>query len=127
MQIHGIDHINIRTHDLDRLCRFYTEVLGLEIGERPPFGQPGAWLYAGGHPIVHVTVADAEATGDTLPVDHYALSAEGLQDTLGRLEKADVDYQMVDVPARSMKQIFVKDPDGISVELNFSAPEDVSG
>lgn len=126
MRVNGLDHINIRTHDLDKLCWFYTEILGLELGDRPSFDTPGAWLYAGGHPILHVGVADGPRSGDTLPVDHYALSVEGLAETVDRLDSAGIDYQLVDVPGRAMKQVFVKDPDGISVELNFSAPEDVA-
>ena len=31
-----------------------------------------------------------------------------------------------DVPARAMKQIFVRDPDGVTIELNFSNPDDVA-
>ena len=33
---------------------------------------------------------------------------------------------MFDVPGRAMKQIFVRDPDGVSLELNFSNPDDVA-
>ena len=126
MRINGIDHLNIRTHDLERLCRFYTQVLGFEEGDRPPFDSPGAWLYAGGHPVLHVSVAAEAAGGDTLPFDHIAFEAEGLTDTVARLEGAGVDYRMVDVPRRAMKQIFIVDPDGVSIELNFSNPKDVT-
>ena len=87
MRINRIDHFNIRTRDLDRLCEFYTQVLGLEIGERPPFDSPGVWLYAGGHPILHVGVSsddDATKRDDTLPLDHIALETEGLADAVAR-------------------------------------------
>jgi catechol 2,3-dioxygenase-like lactoylglutathione lyase family enzyme len=39
-------HYSIRTTDLDRSQRFYTEVLQLRVGFRPPFDFPGVWLYA---------------------------------------------------------------------------------
>lgn len=129
MRINRIDHFNIRTRDLDRLCEFYTKVLGLEIGERPPFDSPGVWLYAGGHPILHVGVAnddDAPKRDDTLPLDHIALETEGLADAVARLEKAGVEYRMFDVPGREMKQIFVRDPDGVALELNFTQPDDIA-
>jgi catechol 2,3-dioxygenase-like lactoylglutathione lyase family enzyme len=125
--ISGIDHINIRTRDLDRLCRFYVGVLGMEIGDRPPFPNPGVWLYAGGSPVVHVSVSDEPVVGDTQPFDHYALNAHGLADVRARLEQAGIDYSLVDVPGRAMKQVFVKDPDGLAVELNFTDPADVAG
>lgn len=130
MRVNRIDHFNIRTRDLDRLCEFYTEVLGLEIGDRPPFDSPGVWLYAGGHPILHVGIEkEVERTSgrdDTLPLDHIALETEGLAEAVARLEKAGVEYRMNDVPGRQMKQIFVRDPDGVALELNFTSPEDVA-
>ncbi len=127
MRVNGIDHFNIRTRYLDRLCAFYTNVLGLEIGDRPPFDSPGVWLYAGGRPILHVGIArDAgEDSDNTLPLDHIALETEGLADALERLDGAGVAYRMFDVPGRAMKQIFVRDPDGVSIELNFTNPEDL--
>ena len=92
MRINRIDHFNIRTRDLDRLCEFYTQVIGLEIGDRPPFDSPGVWLYAGGHPILHVGIAkDGDQHGkadNTLPLDHIALETEGFVDTLARLDGA---------------------------------------
>jgi catechol 2,3-dioxygenase-like lactoylglutathione lyase family enzyme len=130
MRINRIDHFNIRTRDLDRLCEFYTQVLGLEIGDRPPFDSPGVWLYAGGHPILHVGMEkgdDSEGrSDDTLPLDHIALETEGIADAVSRLEKAGVEYRMFDVPGREMKQIFVRDPDGVALELNFTNPEDIA-
>jgi catechol 2,3-dioxygenase-like lactoylglutathione lyase family enzyme len=130
MRINRIDHFNIRTRDLDALCRFYTEVLALEIGDRPPFDSPGVWLYAGGHPILHVGVANEgeEAGRDdgTLPLDHIALETEGITEAVARLDKAGVEYRVFDVPGRAMKQIFVRDPDGVALELNFTNPDDIA-
>ncbi len=130
MRVNRIDHFNIRTRDVDRLCEFYTKVLGLEIGDRPPFDSPGVWLYAGGHPILHVGIAkvggDKGRADNTLPLDHIALETEGYVDTVARLEGAGIEYRMVDVPARDMKQIFVRDPDGVALELNFTNPEDLA-
>ncbi len=130
MRVNRIDHFNIRTRDLDRLCEFYTKVLGLEIGDRPPFDSPGVWLYAGGHPILHVGIAK-DGNGDsesdnTLPLDHIALETEGLADAVERLDGVDIEYRMSDVPGREMKQIFVRDPDGVTIELNFTNPDDLA-
>lgn len=129
MRINRIDHFNICTRDVDALCEFYTTVLGLEIGDRPPFPNPGVWLYAAGHPILHVGIAkDGEQEGrdDTLPLDHIALETEGILDAVARIEKAGIDYRLVDVPGREMKQIFIRDPDGVALELNFTTPDDIA-
>jgi len=125
--ISGLDHINIRTSDLDRLCKFYVDVLGMEVGERPSFDVPGAWIYAGGQAVLHVVVTNKPARGNTQPVDHFALNAHGCAAIEKRLQKAKSAYRVADVPGRAMKQIFVSDPDGVSVELNFTDTKDVSG
>ena len=125
MPIHSIDHFNIRTTDLPRLVSFYTEVLSFELGERPPFDSPGAWLYIDSHPLLHVSVTDQAANGDTQPFDHIAFRTTGLNETIKRLDSAAVPYKLVDVPGRAMKQVFITDPDGIKLELNFSEAPDV--
>ena len=40
----------IEPQDLERTKNFYCDVLGLEIGDRPPLDFPGYWLYSGGVP-----------------------------------------------------------------------------
>ena len=37
-------HTAIKTADLHASVRFYTEVLGMVVADRPPIGFPGAWL-----------------------------------------------------------------------------------
>ena len=54
MALNGLNHYTIRPADLERTKDFYTEVLGLEIGYRPPLGFDGYWLYCGGQPTVHL-------------------------------------------------------------------------
>ena len=125
MPITGLDHINIHTVDLERLRRFYTEILDFEIGERPPLSSKGLWLYAGGKPIIHVSVSDKSASGDTLPVDHVAFAARGLKAITTRLSEAGFDFEVFDVPGRDMRQVFVDDPDGVSIELNFTQASDL--
>ena len=60
MPLSALDHVNLRTAHLEEMCAFYCEVLGLERGPRPPFPFPGAWLYCGGRPCVHLVEAPAE-------------------------------------------------------------------
>ena len=59
MSIARLDHYLVLAEDLEATRDFYTEVLGLEVGPRPPFGFVGYWLYAAGHACVHL--ADAAA------------------------------------------------------------------
>ena len=121
MAIRGVDHITLRTADLD-LCRaFYCGVLGLDEGYRPPFAAPGAWFYAGDAPVVHVSLAGNPAQGTgTGAVDHVAFAARGHADMCARLAGHGISFRTASVPGGAARQIFVRDPDGVLVELNFA-------
>lgn len=122
MRVLGLDHVNIAgSAALIERCRaFYVDVLGLTDGDRPQFRNSGFWLYAGGHPVVHLTVKDRDASRDgTTALDHYAFTCEGLDRAIAQLKQHDIPFALD--PARDSKrsQLFVNDPAGVSLELNF--------
>lgn len=122
MAIAGIDHYTILTDDLDATRRFYCDLLGLTDGPRPPFSFPGAWLYAGGHPVVHVVAGRQIPPGGTGAVDHVAFRAQGDPDALAkRLDSEGFQVASRVVPASKIRQLFCNDPSGVKVELNFPA------
>lgn len=112
-----LDHVNIKTTpELMERCReFYCDVLGLEEGPRPAFGDPGHWLYAKGMAIVHLTTGGGAGKG---PVDHFALSVDELAPFMRRLENAGIEYKTSTVPGADLRQLFCHDPAGSGVELN---------
>jgi catechol 2,3-dioxygenase-like lactoylglutathione lyase family enzyme len=121
MAIDGIDHYTILTADLEATKRFYCGHLGLSEGPRPAFDFPGAWLYAGGHPVVHVIAGRPFVSdGGTGGVDHVAFRAKGDPDDLARrLERDGVRVASRVVPGGKIRQLFCDDPSGVRVELNF--------
>jgi catechol 2,3-dioxygenase-like lactoylglutathione lyase family enzyme len=124
MPVLALDHVNIAgSASLIERCRtFYVDVLGLTEGHRPVFRSRGHWLYAGGHPIVHLTVKDGDANGAATALDHFAFTCEGLEETMARLREHGVAFTLD--PARDTKnaQLFLQDPAGVQVELNFIEP-----
>ncbi len=114
----AIHHVNIRTNDLDRSVAFYTEALGLAKGDRPDFGFPGAWLYDGDKPAVHLN-AVAEAAGNLdNAMDHVAFVVDRLDDALSRLDRLGIGYvKPRAIPGSQVRQCFVKDPNGVTIEL----------
>jgi catechol 2,3-dioxygenase-like lactoylglutathione lyase family enzyme len=118
MALHGLDHVTVNCADLDRSRSFYAEVLGMTDGERPNFGFPGAWLYLGGRPVVHLVGVDrgAETTGS---FDHVAFEADDFPGTRARMESLKVDFDENHFVAAKLHQIFLHDPDGVKIELNF--------
>lgn len=128
MALEGLDHytIRVRPQDLPEIRRFYVEVLGLGEGERPGFSFPGHWLYCGGRPVVHLAgTAEGEAIlpGGTGRLDHVAFHASGLRDMLEHLRSHAIDFEQRPVPGQKLHQLFLIDPNGIKVELNYDARE----
>jgi catechol 2,3-dioxygenase-like lactoylglutathione lyase family enzyme len=122
--IRRLDHVNIRTANLAALIRFYSDVLGLHEGERPPLGFPGAWMYAGTQPVIHlVSVEQQPSPQGALRLEHFAFSAEGLDELLARLERAQVSYRRSEQAGTGNVVINLHDPDGNRVHVDFPASE----
>ncbi|WP_333977191.1 VOC family protein [Burkholderia cepacia] len=141
MTVSRLAHYSIRTLDLERSCRFYERVLGFKRGYRPPFDFPGAWLYKGGdesdYGTVHIIGVDpanpdglAAYLGDkALPasgtgtVDHIAFLATGVEAMWDTLRAEHVAWRDRTVPSLGLHQVFIEDPSGVTIELNFPAAE----
>ena len=139
----SLNHISIRTLDVAACERFYCGLLGLQLWPRPAFPFPGLWLYAGDPAVwanacVHIIGIDAQDPeglkrylGDKSPadmkgtgtVDHVAFFATDLPATLARLKADNVACRERTVPGIGLHQVFVDDPNGVVVELNFPAAE----
>jgi catechol 2,3-dioxygenase-like lactoylglutathione lyase family enzyme len=137
MPLIGLDHFSIRTTDVTATRDFYVQILGLRDGERPRFKFPGAWLYSGDKAIIHVIGIDpADNAGlvdylgeqgevwrqGTGAVDHLAFMAVDIEGLRERLKQAGVCAREREVPLLGLRQIFVEDPNGVTIELNF--PQD---
>ncbi|WP_427313362.1 VOC family protein [Cupriavidus sp. H39] len=144
MGIKKLAHYSIRTTDLERSCAFYERVLGFRRGYRPPFAFPGAWLYLGDDErdfgTVHIIGIDPEDPsglvaylGDkALPqsgtgtVDHIAFLAEGVSRMWDTLKAEGIPWRDRTVPSLGLHQVFIEDPSGVTIELNYPA-EEVAG
>ena len=122
MAVQQIHHyaINAPAAVLNDIIAFYDEALGLKPGFRPDFGFNGYWLYAGDHPVLHLLEDNNRQSGGTGYFDHIALRCDGLEETIARLEAMGVEYHQLDIADVGQTQLFIKDPAGTAVELNFS-------
>jgi catechol 2,3-dioxygenase-like lactoylglutathione lyase family enzyme len=128
MPVFGLHHYNLRAPQplLDKLCRFYCEVVGLSQGYRPPFRSFGYWLYAGEVPVLHLSEArpdEIRNVDSPSTFDHAAFACRDLAATLEKLQRAGVTYTVDIVPDSKLKQVFFSDPAGNGVELNFAEEE----
>ena len=120
MDIAGLDHANLRTTRLDEMIVWYRDVLGFEIGWRPPFPFPGAWLYRHGNPLVHLVSVDGPIPdADNLTLEHVAFRARGRAAFHANLEALGVPFTEVFVPDTTLVQYNVHDPDGNHLHIDF--------
>lgn len=123
--IKQLDHVNVRTSRLDEMIRWYGEMLGMKTGPRPDFSFPGAWLYAGDHPAIHLVGVEHEPDADmsSLKVEHFALSATGISGLLERAKAADERVEVRKVPSFPIVQVNMWDPDGNHIHVDFTEDE----
>lgn len=124
MSVRGFDHYNLRAPRdlLERLCRFYCEVVGLRVGERPPFRSFGYWLYAGDRPVLHLSETrpgEARSAGAVNTFSHAAFHCTDRSEFERRLVECGIDYRVDEVPLTRQVQLFFEDPAGNGVELSF--------
>ncbi|MCC6779206.1 MAG: VOC family protein [Hyphomicrobiales bacterium] len=126
MPLKRIEHYNVHTTRLNETVAFYDRVLGMKAGDRPPFPFPGAWIYLGDTPVLHLVDVSGDHKSDragqhgTGALDHIAFEAVDLPATKAKLTRENVAFQERIVPRTGITQLFVEDPNGLTLELNFA-------
>jgi catechol 2,3-dioxygenase-like lactoylglutathione lyase family enzyme len=124
MAITGINHINIEVsaEQLPKVKDFYQNVLGLKPGFRAISKRDGAWLYAGNQPVIHLSVSETPLTTDKTNFNHVAFACSGLAQFKRDLDIQQIQYMLEQrsLADKEMTQIFLYDPIGIKIELNFA-------
>ncbi len=127
--IKALDHANIITDDLTASVAFYQDVLGLEVRDGPPPLPPRwvKWLYDNaGRPIIHLVSADMNQPIErdtsgmfTGSLHHIAFDCTGYDEMCDKLDDLRVEYAYNELPAIGLSQLFIEDPNGVLLELNF--------
>lgn len=115
-----LDHVTVRTADLEATRTFFEDVLGLAVGWRPAFSFPGYWLYAGTNAIVHLvprTGADGTTRGDAL--DHAGFLLTDHDAHVGRLTALGLRFTKTALPEIGERRLFAETPGGVMIELLF--------
>jgi catechol 2,3-dioxygenase-like lactoylglutathione lyase family enzyme len=115
-----LDHVTLRTKDLEGAKAFFETVLGLEVGYRPAFAFPGYWLYADGRPIVHLIPGQGgpvDRAGET--IDHVAFRLNDHEGMRRKLDRLSITYSQMDLPELGERRLFIRTPTAILLELVF--------
>ena len=127
MQVNGVNHINLVTGDLDGTIAFYESLLEMKAQPIPvaPAGFNGTWICdAQNNPIIHVQGYNPERHGELKTglegaLDHVAFTCTGFDATKAKCEELGIEYRVNDRQFGDLRQVFVTDPNGISLELNY--------
>lgn len=141
MPIAHVNHINIRTADMQASARYYEIVFGFKAVPVPGLvaTDQALWLMNHmGEPIIHlfshadyplspewpIPLLNAESgkmvESQTGSIHHVALTCSGLQEVLQRMESAGAEFAVHERPRQNLTQVFTLDPHGILLELNFA-------
>ena len=115
----ALDHVSVLTSNLDASVRFYEDVIGLKTGFRPQMDFGGAWLYDGNKAVIHLIVRDEFTQHDTGALDHIAFNCKGVEEYKKAFDDKGVDYKSNYLADIKLTQMFVTDPEGVLIELNF--------
>lgn len=127
MPLTQLNHVTVRTQDMEGTKDFYEKVLGLKAGWRPPLAFPGYWLYCGEQPVVHL-VPDSGAIGagangeHTGNFDHVAFLGQDFGKMRRHFTSLGIRFEDRDPPGAGVQQIFFPDPNGVMIEINFPKP-----
>ncbi|WP_299622605.1 VOC family protein [uncultured Tateyamaria sp.] len=124
MQIEKLDHVNLRTAQLDAMIAWYRDILGLRRGERPDFGFGGAWMYAGDTAAVHLVEVDgAPGAGSelSLKLEHFAFTASGVPEAFAaRLTETATPFRRSESQETGLIAFNIRDPDGNHIHVDFA-------
>ena len=116
------NHFTIRTSEPETVRDFFSSIIGLYDGPRPPFDFPGFWMYEGDQAIVHIIGdEDHNPPHDTGAFDHAAFEGDEnrYDEMIKKLDNSGFDYRTRIVPGVSRRQVFITGPHGIKIELNY--------
>jgi catechol 2,3-dioxygenase-like lactoylglutathione lyase family enzyme len=133
MSVLGFNHLNIRTPDFKRTVAFLRDALGMKvtpIAESDSI-EKSAWVHDDtGAAVLHLASAEVRySPTEVLPaepprgsgaIQHVALSCTDFEAMRARLTALDVSFRENHIPRDGVRQIFVRDPTDILIELHFS-------
>ena len=137
MPLSHMEHFLLQTEDIEATKDWYVKVLGLRVGPCPDFKFPVYWLYLGDSDVLHITTGgknvsdnrkkyvgqESDASRGTGVIDHIAFRATGLEAMIEQFNHNSVAFKERQVDDQGLYQLFLFDPNGVKVELNFANSE----
>jgi catechol 2,3-dioxygenase-like lactoylglutathione lyase family enzyme len=114
-----LDHVTLRTGDLEGTKSFLEAVLDLTSGYRLNFSFPGYWLYSGGEPLVHLIPVEGGPDRAGEAIDHVGFRLIDHDFHLAKLDRMGIAYSRMELRELGERRLFLRTPGGILLELVF--------
>jgi catechol 2,3-dioxygenase-like lactoylglutathione lyase family enzyme len=137
MGLQHLEHCLIQCADIEATRDWYVKVLGLREGPHPDFKFPVCWLYIGEKDVIHITQGGKDVSANRMQylgqqsdalhgsgvIDHLAFRCTGLKDIMEHFQRLEVPFRKRQVDDQGLFQLFLFDPNGVKIELNFANAE----
>lgn len=137
MPLSYMEHFLLQTEDIEATKDWYVNVLGFRVGPSPDFKFPVYWLYLGDRDVLHITTGgknvsenrkkyvgqQSDASVGTGVIDHIGFRTTGLHEMIEHLSKSGIEFTERQVDDQGLYQLFLFDPNGVKIELNFANAE----
>jgi catechol 2,3-dioxygenase-like lactoylglutathione lyase family enzyme len=137
MPLSYMEHFLLQCVDIEATKNWYVDVLGMKVGPAPDFKFPVYWLYLGDKDVLHITQGGAnvsenrkryvgqesQATTGGGVIDHIGFRTTDLEGMIAHLKAKGIDFKERQVNDQGLYQLFLFDPNGVKIELNFHNAE----
>lgn len=120
-----LDHVTIRTRNIEATRDFFVNVFEMTPGERPELIRriPGCWLYSEGQPLVHIIGAFVDGADRAAEaIDHVGFRLTGYGAFRAKLGRLGIPYSTMDLDDIQERRLFFRAPDGPLIEAVFAEP-----
>ena len=123
MRATGFTHVSVHANDLEESARFYRELFGMEEVPAPDFPFPVRWFQVGDLQL-HLFQSDSPAPSG----HHFGLDVNDFEAVyqkvreLGAVDGSDYFSYVYELPDGAV-QLYLRDPAGNMVEVNYSDVE----
>jgi catechol 2,3-dioxygenase-like lactoylglutathione lyase family enzyme len=137
MPLNHMQHFLVQSEDVEKTKDWYVNVLGLKEGYTPDFKFPVYWLYIEDQDVLHLTQGGKDVSQNRMTylgqqsqdtrgsgvIDHIAFHASDLHGMIRHFEERNIRFTERQVDSQGLYQLFLSDPNGIKIELNFPNAE----